>query len=52
LKLLLVGIIDGQSTKTTLVAGEARGFHAGKNVKGRKRHIIVDILGLILAVMI
>lgn len=47
-----VGIIDAQSVKTTLVAGEARGFDAGKKVKGRKRHIVVDTLGLILAVVI
>lgn len=47
-----VGIIDAQSVKTTLVAGEARGFDAGKKIKGRKRHIIVDTLGLLLAVVI
>jgi len=45
-------IIDAQSVKTTLVAGESRGFDAGKKVKGRKRHIVVDTLGLILAVVI
>jgi putative transposase len=47
-----IGILDAQSTKTTMVAGEQRGFDAGKKVKGRKRHIIVDTLGLILAVVI
>lgn len=47
-----VGIIDAQSVKTTLVGGEARGFDAGKKVKGRKRHIVVDSLGLVLAVVI
>jgi putative transposase len=47
-----VGIMDAQSVKTTLVAGEAKGFDAGKKVKGRKRHIVVDTLGLILAVVI
>jgi len=47
-----VGILDAQSTKTTMVAGEQRGFDAGKKVKGRKRHIVVDTLGLILAVVI
>lgn len=45
-------IIDAQSVKTTLVAGESRGFDAGKKVKGRKRHIVVDTLGLVLAVVI
>lgn len=47
-----VGIIDSQSVKTTLVAGEATGFDAGKKVKGRKRHIVVDSLGLVLMVVI
>jgi putative transposase len=47
-----VGIIDAQSVKTTLVAAEAKGFDAAKRIKGRKRHIIVDTLGLILAVVI
>ena len=47
-----VAIIDAQSVKTTLVAGQSRGFDAGKKVKGRKRHIAVDTLGLLLAVVI
>lgn len=47
-----VGIIDAQSVKNTLVSSEDRGFDAGKKVKGIKRHIIVDTLGLILAVVI
>ena len=47
-----VGIIDSQSVKTTLVAGESRGYDAGKKTKGRKRHIIVDTLGLLLAVVV
>lgn len=46
------GIIDAQSVKNTLVSSEERGFDAGKKVKGIKRHIIVDTLGLILAVVI
>jgi putative transposase len=47
-----VGIIDAQSVKNTLVSCENKGFDAGKKIKGIKRHIIVDTLGLILAVVI
>jgi putative transposase len=47
-----IGIIVAQSVKTTLVAGEARGFDAGKKVKGRKRHIVVDSLEMVLMVVI
>jgi putative transposase len=45
------GCIDSQSVKATLVAG-LRGYDAGKNVKGIKRHILVDTLGLMLAVVV
>lgn len=44
-------IIDAQSVKTTL-SGEEIGFDAGKNVKGRKRHILVDTEGLLLSVKV
>jgi putative transposase len=47
-----IGIIDAQSVKSTLVSSQDKGFDAGKKVKGIKRHIIVDTLGLILAVVI
>ncbi|WP_274426101.1 IS5 family transposase [Chelativorans sp. YIM 93263] len=43
-----VVIMDGQSVKTTEVGG-TRGFDAFKRVKGRKRHILVDTLGLPIA---
>jgi putative transposase len=44
-------IIDSQSVQTT-EAGGVRGLDAGKKVKGRKRHIIVDTAGLIWAVVV
>ncbi len=47
-----VGIIDSQSVRTTKVGGEARGFDVGKKVKGRKRHIVTDTQGLLLAVKV
>jgi transposase len=45
------GIIDSQSVRTT-EAGGPRGYDAGKKVNGRKRHILVDTLGLLLVVVI
>lgn len=47
-----VGIIDTQSVKNTLVSSQEKGFDAGKKIKGIKRHIIVDTLGLVLSVVI
>jgi putative transposase len=42
------GIVDSQSVKTTGVGG-ARGFDGGKKVNGRKRHLLVDTQGLVIA---
>ena len=47
---LSVAIIDSQSVKIILKGGR-RGYDAGKRVKGRKRHIAVDTMGLLLAVV-
>ena len=43
--------IDSQSVKTTEMGGPERGYDGGKNIKGRKRHLLVDTLGLLLAVL-
>ncbi|MCG6154620.1 IS5 family transposase [Rubinisphaera margarita] len=45
-------IIDSQSVKTTHIAGDERGYDSGKKINGRKRHIVVDTLGLLLAVIV
>jgi putative transposase len=44
--------IDSQSVKTTERGGPERGYDGGKNIKGRKRHLLVDTLGLLITVVI
>ena len=45
------GSIDSQSVKTTALAG-IKGFDAGKKIQGRKRHTLVDTLGVIMVVVV
>mgnify|MGYP001773534673 CR=1 FL=1 len=46
-----LAIVETQRVKTTAVSGDV-GFSDHKQVKGRKRHILVDILGLLLAIVV
>jgi putative transposase len=45
-------IIDSQSVKTSAVRGDERGYDGAKKVQGRKRHLLVDTVGLLLAVKV
>jgi putative transposase len=47
-----VACIDSQSVKTTEMGGPERGYDGGKKIKGRKRHLLVDTLGLLIVVLI
>lgn len=46
-----IAVLDSQSTRSSPQGGDS-GFDAGKKVKGRKRHLLVDALGLLLAVSV
>ena len=45
------GCLDSQSVKTTAVPG-VRGYDKGKQVNGRKRHLLVDTLGLLMVIVV
>ncbi|MPY38527.1 transposase [Streptomyces phyllanthi] len=46
-------MIDSQSVKADAVIGaDSRGYDGGKQINGRKRHVVVDTLGLLLGVMV
>jgi putative transposase len=44
--------IESQSVKTTEMGGPERGYDGGKKIKERTRHLLVDALGLLIAVVI
>jgi putative transposase len=43
--------VDSQTVKTTEIGGE-HGYDGAKKINGRKRHVVVDTLGLLLAVVV
>ena len=47
-----IACLDSQSVKTTEMGGPERGYDGGQNIKGRKRHLVVDTLGWVRAVLI
>jgi putative transposase len=48
----LAAIMDSQSVKTAEEGARSNGYDAHKNIKGRKRHLLVDTLGLPLSVCV
>lgn len=49
----MAGVVDSQSVEADAVVGaDSRGFDGAKLINGRKRHVVVDTLGLLLGVMV
>ena len=46
-----LGLIDSQSVKTSSMT-QQKGYDGGKKIQGRKRHIVTDTIGFILAVVV
>jgi len=44
--------IESPSVKTTEMGGPERGYDGGKHIQGRKRHLLVDTLGWLLAILL
>ncbi len=44
--------IDTQFVKSTEIGGDERGYDGGKKIKGKKRHLLVDVLGLLIAIVV
>lgn len=47
-----MGILDSQTMKTTVESGFSSGYDASKKSKGRKRHAVVDAMGLLVALAV
>lgn len=45
-------IMDSQTVETATMVSQEVGYDSGKKIKGRKRHILVDTLGLLIVVVI
>jgi putative transposase len=45
------GCLDSQSVKSTHIPG-MRGYDSNKKIKGRKRHVLVDTMGLLMSVVV
>jgi len=43
---------NGQSSAKTTESGGVRGYDAGKRIKGRKRHIVTDTIGLLVGLAV